>query len=288
MVGDWCPSKRVMRFRATLLEPYSFINVLHALEKLGANCVLHFQPDHVNLYLAGSFSQGGKAFVEIPTKAIFEDYRIESKCDNEIPMVVNILNILRALKSGEKADRIVLKLTKKNNRAYLTFEISEHVSIVQDVPVSLQPMKRLEEFAEPELPDPEVQILMPDLRTLKNVIDRMKSVSDTLTLTATSRGDLMLQVRTDMVTIKTFYKGLAIKPAGAPASGAEASADTAVVRASASMSIKKFSKLLQCRSLNMHYALGCIVEEHAFVMYVKLRDDRGQITYYVPLLAEEE
>jgi len=271
-----------MRFRATLKEPFSFTNVLQALEKLGQSCVIHFQPDIVSFYMTSHFSQSGRAFVELATKSIFEDYRIESKSNNEIPMVVNIPNIARAIRSGINADKIVMKLTKKSNRAFLTFDITENVNIIQDVPVTLQPIKRMKEFYEPELPDPEVQIRMPELKALKNVIDRMKSVSDILTIEASLTGELVFEVNTDMVTIKTYYKGLSIKPTASQPDTNSAN------RASARMSIKKFSRLLHCRCLNASYILGCIVEDHAFVVYIKLREDRGQMTYYVPLIADED
>jgi len=268
-----------MRFRATLKEPFSFNDVLQALEKLGQSCVIHFQPDIVSFYMTSHFSQSGRAFVELATKSIFDDYRIESKSNNEIPMIVNIPNISRAIKSGMNADKIVMKLTKKSNRAFLTFDITENVSIIQDVPVTLQPVKRMKEYYEPELPDPEVQLRMPDMKALKNVIDRMKSVSDILTIEASSSGELVFEVATDMVTIKTYYKGLSIK---------QVSQQDASKTASARMSIKKFARLLHCRCLNSSYILGCIVEDHAFVVYIKLREERGQMTYYVPLLAEED
>lgn len=253
--------------------------MLQALGQLGQSCVIHFQPDIVSFYMTAHFTQTGRAFVELATKSIFDDYRIESKSNNEIPMIVNIPNIARAIKSGMQADKIVMKLTKKSNRAFLTFDITENVNIIQDVPVTLQPLKRMKEYYEPELPDPEVQIRMPDMKALKNVIDRMKSVSDILTIEATSSGELVFEVATDMVTIKTYYKGLSIK---------QVSQEDASHTASARMSIQKFSRLLHCRCLNSSYILGCIVEGLSFVVYIKLKEDRGQMTYYVPLIAEED
>ena len=53
------------------------------------------------------------------------------------------------------------------------------------------------------------------------------------------------------------------------------------------MSIKKFSKILLCRVLPAAYILGCVVENHAFVLYVKLRGNAGHTTFYVPLIIEE-
>ena len=70
---------------------------------------------------------------------LFENYQIQSKNNNEIPFHANIPNLLRALKSGDSADQIVLKLTKKGDRPFLSFEmVSRAISVTQDVPIALQ------------------------------------------------------------------------------------------------------------------------------------------------------
>ena len=50
--------------------------------------------------------------------------------------------MLRALKSGDGAEQIILKLTKKAEYPFLSFEIrSRLMSVTQDVPISLQTPK---------------------------------------------------------------------------------------------------------------------------------------------------
>ena len=71
-------------------------------------------------------------------------------------MLVNISNLAQAIKSGERATRVIIKLTKKNGRAFLAFEITEFVGITQEVPISIKSVKTLPEFMEPEMPEPEV------------------------------------------------------------------------------------------------------------------------------------
>jgi len=74
--------------------------VIKVLEKLGQTCMVHLQPKIVSFYLTTQFSQSGQCFVELAVPAIFEDYRIESRSENEIPMLVNIPNLVRALRSS--------------------------------------------------------------------------------------------------------------------------------------------------------------------------------------------
>lgn len=57
---------------------------------------------------------------------------------------------------------------------------------------------------------------------------------------------------------------------------------------SARLNIKKFSNILHCRLVNYSHIIACIVEEGAFIVYVKLRGKRGTITYYVPTIATPE
>jgi HUS1 checkpoint protein len=47
---------------------------------------------------------------------------------------------------------------------------------------------------EPTLPDPEVYIMMPPLKNLKNVIERMKNIDSNLILQANMAGELTLKV----------------------------------------------------------------------------------------------
>ena len=160
--------------------------------------------------------------------AVFENYRIESKNENQIPFIVNIGNLIRSIKvrdalcscasacklqSDEHASKMIVKLTKKKERACLTFEIStgklitlfvckllmppsfrvDSMSVIQDIPIVIQTAEKLnvrpalwspahcpcslrQEYLEPELADPKVKIRMPNLKALKNVVDRMKSV----------------------------------------------------------------------------------------------------------------
>ena len=49
---------------------------------------------------------------------------------------------------------------------------------LQDVPVKLESIRRLVEVAEPDLPPPDVKLLMPKLRVLARVLDKMKTVRD--------------------------------------------------------------------------------------------------------------
>merc|ERR1712038_459018 len=58
------------------------------------------------------------------------------------------------------------------------------------------------------MPDFDVSIYMPDLKILRNVIDRMKNLSNYVVISANQQGDMKLQVETDLATIATHFKHL--------------------------------------------------------------------------------
>jgi len=56
---------------------------------------------------------------------LFDEYRIESKNNNEIAFEISLDNLLKALKSGQLA-AIVLKLTKVDQVPYLRISVDIH------------------------------------------------------------------------------------------------------------------------------------------------------------------
>eukprot|EP00823_Brevimastigomonas_motovehiculus_P000187 TRINITY_DN1029_c0_g3_i1.p1 TRINITY_DN1029_c0_g3~~TRINITY_DN1029_c0_g3_i1.p1 ORF type:complete len:272 (-),score=29.50 TRINITY_DN1029_c0_g3_i1:927-1742(-) len=271
-----------MRFKATLIDHKALLEVLEVLEKLGSTCLVHLSTDTIRLCMNSDRTSGEQVFFESPVQYLFQDFKIESMNNNEIPFLANISNLAVATKSCTSATKIVVKLTKKNNRPCLTFDIAcETVKIVQDVPILLQPAAIIQDYQEPSVPAPEVKFRMPNMKLLKSVVERMKSVgSSILTLTASTNGQAVFQVEEgSVVSIKTFFKGLDLKEK-------DEQSDPEAKTAAGRMDIKKFANILNSRSLSATHFIGCISEEHAFILYVKLKLG-GTVTFYVPLLASE-
>lgn len=283
-----------MRFRAQILAPAVLREVWTALERLGETCLISLTPADIRFALTEDYTSGEQAFADIPVPAVFDAYRIESKHDNEIHLTTKLPSLLKALRSAEASSRITLKLTKKHERPCLTFEIaSDGLSVIQDVPVAIVDHQRLGDLLEPELPDPKVKVRMPPLKSLRAVVDRLKSVDDRdiLRITATSGGEMVLQVENELVNIKTFYKGLALdKKDSTSSQGEGGDAKAGVVSASCCVSTKKLQNVLAAHALRSDFVVGCIIEHHAFVLFLKLGESGkggaaslGNITYYIPL-----
>lgn len=81
-------------------------------------------------------------------------------------------------------------------------------TIIQEIPINIISPAQLANLKEPTLPDPEVYILMPPLKSVQRVIDRMKNVSETLKIEANMAGCLKFSVSTEVASISTFFKEL--------------------------------------------------------------------------------
>ncbi len=49
---------------------------------------------------------------------------------------------------------------------------------------------------------------MPSLKVVRNVVDRMKNLSNFVTVSANQNGEMKLQVETDMVAVGTYFQDL--------------------------------------------------------------------------------
>jgi len=150
--------------------------------------------------------------------------------------------------------------------------------VLQEVPVELLSAQQLSQYVEPTVGDPEVHIMMPPLKSVRSVVDRMKNVSEHLIISANMGGDLSLIVEENMVKITTFYKNLEhpiIEGRTPPPHNPNISAEVKV-------DIKKFIRFLYCYQVMPQNVICCIVKDKAVVFHVLLQD--LYLTYYLPVI----
>jgi len=371
-----------MRFKCVLRDVNALLPTLQAFLYSGGICLLVLAPDKTRVIVPADHTSGEQLYAELDTNVWTEECKIESQQNNTIPFLVYLPNLLKALKACEKAERAVLKLTKRNQRAYLTCDtLSAEGRVQQDVPIIVQSTKRVDDWEEPMLEEPQVKLSLPDLKALAALIDKMKHVSDVIDIVATSDGKITLTAEQSMVKITSTYSDLKINQggggsgsersvtplnshaespaqnqvaralqeaqaqaaqqqqqqqpqqpqagadgvvamdldgaAGAPAVGAvgpsvslsalqsavagtpvppstpqgsapptPSSAGAPVVRASCRVSMKKFANVCGAKNIQTLHTIACIVEDAAFVVYLKLKNRRGIITYYLPLIQQ--
>eukprot|EP01121_Diplochlamys_sp_Union-15-3_P004050 TRINITY_DN14012_c0_g1_i1.p1 TRINITY_DN14012_c0_g1~~TRINITY_DN14012_c0_g1_i1.p1 ORF type:complete len:276 (+),score=37.44 TRINITY_DN14012_c0_g1_i1:68-895(+) len=275
-----------MRFKAKIQDIQLFQKFVQTVEKIDKSCIIHLSPKKIQFILMKDSTNDFQVWAGMNAVSLFSDYKVESLNKNEISFRLQLDNLLRALKSGQYAQEVLIKLTKKDSGPHLCLVITrtaqQSMNVVQDIPVEILSSTQFANYTEPKLPDPEVYIMMPPLKGLRNVIDKMKNISNYLTVSANMGGELTLKLETDSVSVATFYIGLEhpqIDGRSPPKYDKDQSATVKV-------EIKKFSQFLYSHLISPSNVICCLVEKIAMVLHVLVED--LFITYYIPVLIADE
>jgi len=133
---------------------------------------------------------------------------------NEIYIEIMFEELVRALKPAQTARLLKLRLIKKHNSPCLNIDtevISSSMTERQftcDIPIHLLAHKHWIDFQAPKIPSCDISITIPKLKTLKNIIDRMKAMCNFVTLQANKSGDMTVKIETDTAQVATYFTGL--------------------------------------------------------------------------------
>jgi hypothetical protein len=135
---------------------------------------------------------------------------------------------------------------------------------------------------------------MPELKSLKIVVEKMKQLADVVEIKVTSKGEFWIQARTDFATARTMYKGLKLGDRMV----VDREEDEEEIDRCFTMDLKHLIKVLYCSNLEANSVIGCkicqlelqlnfvvgLVEDHCFVAHMDMGNEFGSVTYYIPLL----
>jgi hypothetical protein len=122
-------------------------------------------------------------------------------------------HFLRAIKSCQNAVSVTMKLAKKG-LPVLSLGISnqsrsgKYIHLVQDVPCRVVAPTIAETLSKPVLPRPDVRLKCPSFSILKSMVEKLKTISHDLSLTAKSIGELELKISTESLKIKSTFSEL--------------------------------------------------------------------------------
>ncbi|TWW70588.1 checkpoint protein HUS1 [Takifugu flavidus] len=285
-----------MKFRGKIVDVAClnhFTRVISTISKLTKSCILRLTPQHLFFVLSGKVTNGGVSmWCELSQANFFDEYQMEgfSPEDNEICLEVTPENLSRALKTTQNAKAVKVKLTKKHCPCLtITAELPTLSSIsrvvTHDIPVEVIPRRLWHEFKEPSVPDFHVSIYLPPLKTMKNVVDKMKNLSNFLIMEANLRGEMNLKIETDLVSVTTHFKDL-----GNPPWGDDASQDGGAARrwdpeamTQARVDIRKLQQFLMGQQVNPSKAMCNIV--HDTVVHLILLHEDVSLQYFIPAVA---
>ena len=192
-----------MKFRAKFGSPGQLYKLVLSLSKLGGTCLVQLTPEQISFAVAPEGTDSSMVVADLRQTLFFIEWKIESRAENNrISFFAKLENLTRALKSVKdnseaKATKVgapgtaYLKLSKKDGVPMLSFDIriGDQANVQHDVPLRLvQNPEEIRAYSEPQLDDTAnaVTVLLPygEIKGLRNVVERMKSVSDKLRLTA--------------------------------------------------------------------------------------------------------
>eukprot|EP01133_Synstelium_polycarpum_P017107 gene17107-20377_t len=219
-----------------------------------------------------------QVWIEAKTPVFFEDAHISSLNNNEIAMQLHLNHLKQVLVSAVNVNGdTMVRLRKKEGSSlpFLSFIISQparSLLLNQEIPVSVLSAQNLMHFNEPNLPEGKVNFFMPNLKNVSNVIDRMRNISDHLTIEANTAGRLTFKVEVPAGTITTHYEITYPQNMAIPDD----------VIATVKVDIKKFSKSLTCHQVDGNHVVCCMVEGSCLVLHVIQND--LTLSYYLPVI----
>ncbi|EPR61335.1 hypothetical protein TGGT1_206390 [Toxoplasma gondii GT1] len=178
-------------------------------------CYLKLTPSQV--FLNVRHCDEIEAYVEADARALFHPgWVIESKRQNNIGLVVDILHLHNTLKLASHCSRITMKLAKRQGQGVLSFDFTdalmENLWITQDCPVQTLQGEDVDTAGTPDIPACEWNVEAPRLRLVLSVLDRMsrlKADSVTVDITPAPADDglcnLTFAGASDLVRVKTAF-----------------------------------------------------------------------------------
>lgn len=202
-----------------------------------------------------------------------EQNEIYLECESA--MLARCLNSLRITTKSMK-----IKLTNKIQPC-LTFELelsssssAESQQCMHDVPVRVLPRKEWATHKIPNIPEFDISINMPQLKLLRNIVERMKNMSTLLTLTADKTGLFILKIEIESANVSTHFQGL-------EASCSSQVEDNSMI--SATIDVKKFLTFLAWDIVHPN-SVKCNIVEDKIVNLVLDLSGYLKVRYFIPAI----
>ncbi|XP_055377855.1 checkpoint protein HUS1 [Condylostylus longicornis] len=213
-----------MLFRAVIKESHimkEFYNTIVTLSKLTKQCVMIISSDKVNFIInEETTSVAPLIWTEIQCVAYFDEYKMDGldAKNNQIFLSFNPANLSRALQLL-RGNPAVCKI-KLSNKQFpcLTIEIElpspnniQNRHIVHDVPITLIPRDEWSSYNIPQTQKPNICLGLPSIRFIRNLVDKLKNLSPSITFYGTNEGELSVVIESDSLTLCSRYRNLDVK-----------------------------------------------------------------------------
>jgi len=219
-----------MKFRGRITEQIcikKFHSIIVSVGKLSKDCVMRLTSEKIFFILCDQSASGGPAvWCDIDQDCYFNEYNIEgvSADQNEIYLQFVPDKMAKALTSLRTCNprSVKIKLVRKNSGPNLTFDVDIGPALrdrncVHDIPVVVLPRKMWAEYKEPALPQFDISICLPELKKLRHLMERYRTLGQSVTITAWQRTDTHIlldiaSVRVDLRRFNMFLLGEELQP----------------------------------------------------------------------------
>ncbi|XP_046852078.1 checkpoint protein HUS1-like isoform X2 [Xenia sp. Carnegie-2017] len=283
-----------MRFKAKLVDISSihkFTSVVSTVSHMAKMCALRLSPSTLYFIMNDTAAEGGATvWCEVNQSSLFEEFRIEGieGSNDNIYLELCPENLVKAMRSAANAQMVKIKLTNKVTPC-LTFEISlpsmvRSRKLIHDTPVTVIRQAEWDDYQEPQLQQYDISICMPSLKTVKNIVDKMKQFNSQIVISANSRGCMTLKVATDLVTTTTYFKGLEVEDLGNHSNASNCSNTPRTTEAT--LDIKKFLAFFHGQNINPTKVI-CNISDQRTVHFHLTQDDFS-LEYLIPAIVTGE
>lgn len=270
-----------MRFKARLESSgvRTLLAVVTSVDKLGSEAVVHLSPRALEVRRVADGECAVQAYCSVSAD-LFSEWRIESKADNCISLLLGLQNLQRALRSADGCEEVVLKLASRDKVPCLSVEAEAltGLQIQQDVPIKrLITKDGLENWREPAVPGlPLATSGVPSPRSLRTVLERMRSLDSKVIVEFNAERDTaVFKVQTEVVCMRTFFQGVGVELSER---GRKRRKAVVVV------SIADLLSALHFGSSEFDKAVFAVLEGSSLVLYVTLGESQATMTFYLPLV----
>ncbi|KAJ2918194.1 hypothetical protein MD484_g2233, partial [Candolleomyces efflorescens] len=201
-----------------------------------------------------------------------------------------------------ETEEVIMRLTKKNDQAMLTFDISGNtrmgraVHVMHDVRIEVMRPADAAKMIEPMCPEPDVHILLPPLQKLRTIVERLRPMSNIMAVRANANGVLQFGINTDSVKVETEWRGqVNPKTTDDEEEKTDAEKEEDLERDpdklfTVIVSVKSFLRFLNSHVVSTS-TIACICQHHCLILYVYIggavAEAGGVLTFYVPAVLDE-
>lgn len=213
-----------MKFRAVIRDQQAcreFHDIITTLSKISNNkeAAMIIKTQQIQLIVSENAAHSiPSIWAEVDKDAFFPEYimnGVDEEHKNQIVLTFNpikMANALSQLKGAVKYCKI--KLTNKDFpclTVQLELPSTTGRQITHDVPVAVIPTRDWPEFEIPKLPSFKSAISMPTLKSIRNLVEKIKNLASHVTFFCNNSGEIAMVVETDEVTVASNYRNLEVQ-----------------------------------------------------------------------------